>query len=97
MTAKMIRRKCACCKTEFSAREADVRRGWGRFCSKSCKAKKQEARTGQYADYLHRKNRRSDGYADHDEGKPFAMSHEELSFGGYGDSDEFTPFHDGKF
>jgi endogenous inhibitor of DNA gyrase (YacG/DUF329 family) len=33
--------KCKKCKTEFEARTADVKRGWGKFCSKSCKAKKQ--------------------------------------------------------
>jgi hypothetical protein len=43
--------KCKCCKTEFTARVADRKRGWAKFCSKSCKAKKQEARTGQYAAY----------------------------------------------
>lgn len=31
------------------ARVADRKRGWGRFCSKSCKAIKQEQRTGQHA------------------------------------------------
>ncbi len=31
--------KCRTCSTEFQAREADRKRGWGRFCSKSCKAK----------------------------------------------------------
>ena len=30
-----------CCKKPFEARAADVARGWGKFCSKSCKAKKQ--------------------------------------------------------
>jgi hypothetical protein len=45
--------KCNCCKQLFSARVADRQRGWARFCSKSCKAKKQEARTGQYSDLLH--------------------------------------------
>lgn len=29
------------CGTVFQARAADIRRGWGKFCSKSCKAKKQ--------------------------------------------------------
>jgi hypothetical protein len=29
------------CRMKFQAREADRRRGWARFCSKSCKAKKQ--------------------------------------------------------
>lgn len=33
--------KCKNCKTEFEARVADRKRGWARFCSKSCKAKKQ--------------------------------------------------------
>jgi hypothetical protein len=35
--------KCAnakCCKV-FEARTADVNRGWGKFCSKSCKARRQ--------------------------------------------------------
>ena len=31
------------------AREADVKRGWGRFYSKSCKAREQERRTHQFA------------------------------------------------
>lgn len=39
---------CECCKKEFQARAADRKRGWARFCSKSCKAKEQERRTGQY-------------------------------------------------
>lgn len=42
---------CAWCKKKFMARVADRKRGWGRFCSKSCKAKEQEKRTGQYAAY----------------------------------------------
>lgn len=48
----MIERVCACCSKRFMARVADVSRGWARFCSKSCKAKKQEARTGQYAQHM---------------------------------------------
>jgi len=39
---------CVNCKDLFTARIADRKRGWARYCSKSCKAKKQEARTGQY-------------------------------------------------
>lgn len=46
------KRICARCSKEFFAREADVRRGWARFCSKSCKATAQEARTGQYRGLL---------------------------------------------
>lgn len=43
---------CQSCRKTFKARAADVARGWGKFCSKSCKAIKQEQRTGQYAQYL---------------------------------------------
>ena len=32
---------CKKCKTPFEARTADIKRGWGKFCSKSCKAKTQ--------------------------------------------------------
>lgn len=48
-----VERKCKGCGRSFLARVADVKRGWGRFCSKSCKAKVQEANTGQYAKHLH--------------------------------------------
>lgn len=40
---------CLCCKQPFEARAADRARGWARYCTKSCKAKVQEKRTGQYA------------------------------------------------
>lgn len=39
--------KCERCKDPFSARTADRKRGWARFCSKSCKAIKQTQRTGR--------------------------------------------------
>jgi len=51
MTA-MTKVTCKCCKNVFAARTADVARGWGKFCSKSCKAKVQEKRNGQHAAYL---------------------------------------------
>lgn len=84
--------KCERCKQPFTARVADRKRGWGRFCSKSCKAIKQEQRTGQHANYLHRRDR---PYRD-DDGS-FTMSAEELSYGGYGDADVNTPFGEGKW
>lgn len=46
--------KCKCCHRPFMARVADLNRGWGKFCSKSCKAKKQESQTGQFRAYLQR-------------------------------------------
>jgi hypothetical protein len=51
----MTERTCANkrCRVKFMARTVDVKRGWGRFCSKSCKASEQEKRTGQYSYLLH--------------------------------------------
>lgn len=37
---------CGKCKKPFEARTADVKRGWGKFCSKSCKAHVQTRKTG---------------------------------------------------
>lgn len=44
----MLPRACAnpACRAPFKARAADVKRGWGRFCGKAGKARKQEAETG---------------------------------------------------
>ena len=50
--AAMVERKCACCKMKITVRAADVARGWGKYCSKSCKAKVQERKNGQHAAYL---------------------------------------------
>lgn len=59
----MVERTCKWCKGKFQARAVDVKRGWAKFCSKSCKAKEQEKRTGQYralqdGDYLSDDERR---------------------------------------
>jgi hypothetical protein len=40
------------CRKAFTAKAADIARGWGKYCSKSCKAIHQENRTGQYGQYL---------------------------------------------
>ncbi|MCL4631562.1 hypothetical protein ABEG10_08500 [Burkholderia cenocepacia] len=68
---KMVERKCKRCKTPFFARAADVKRGWGLFCSKSCKAIKQEQRTGQCRAYWDRQEARERG----DEPTEFADAH----------------------
>ena len=52
---------CQCCGQPFQARTADRARGWARFCSKSCKAVKQEKRTGQYAAYQERRDQEGEG------------------------------------
>lgn len=57
---------CKQCKSMFVARVADRKRGWAKFCSKSCKATKQEIQTGQHAAYL-RGNGRSNGNFDDDD------------------------------
>lgn len=47
LNARMVDRVCACgCGAEFRAREADVKRGWGKFSSKSCAAKYKDVRSG---------------------------------------------------
>lgn len=51
-TAQKAQYKCASCGDPFLARVADRKRGWARFCSKSCKAIKQEQRTGQHKAHL---------------------------------------------
>lgn len=48
----MINRICKCCKKDFIARSVDVKRGWGLYCSKSCKAKIQEKKINQHKAYL---------------------------------------------
>lgn len=39
--------KCKGCGNSFTARTADRKRGWARYCSKSCKAVVQTAKTGR--------------------------------------------------
>jgi phytoene/squalene synthetase len=52
---------CACgCGRKKQVRTADVKRDWGKFFSKSCKARSQEKRTKQYATYVH--NRQCDDF-----------------------------------
>ena len=41
--------RCQQCSQPFEARVADRKRGWARYCSKQCKAVKQESITGQFA------------------------------------------------
>lgn len=40
------KRNCEKCGEEFLAKTADVKRGWGRHCSKSCAAWKREKKKG---------------------------------------------------
>ena len=97
--------KCQRCRQPFMARVADRKRGWGKFCSKSCKAIKQtqdERRLNPYVDnatYL--EHQREHGgipqFNRRGEYEGFVMSQEDLSYGGYGDADHDTPFGEGKW
>ncbi len=58
---------CKWCKATFTARVADRKRGWARFCSKSCKAMKQEKRTGQNSAFHDRSESRDNGFFDDDD------------------------------
>ncbi|MDN7179086.1 hypothetical protein M0D69_13895 [Caballeronia sp. SEWSISQ10-4 2] len=59
--ASTVERKCQWCKEPFTARTADVKRGWARFCSKSCKASTQEKRNGQHRAFMRTLNAEQDG------------------------------------
>lgn len=50
---KEITCKCGCGQKKM-VRVADIKRGWGKFYDKSCKARYQERRTGQYSKFLNR-------------------------------------------
>lgn len=57
--------RCKRCREEFVARVADRKRGWAVFCSKSCKAIAQEARTGQHRAHINKID--SDYFSDGEE------------------------------
>lgn len=65
-----IKMTCSCGK-EYEARQADLNRGWGKDCSKSCAAKKREKKTGNYKRFCEMKRQSHDeadyvGGYDHD-------------------------------
>jgi hypothetical protein len=65
-----VQRKCVYCGDPFMARSADVKRGWAKFCSKSCKASEQEKRTHQHTNFLYHQTGREDDEEDY-LGHPF--------------------------
>lgn len=95
--------KCKCCGDPFVARVADRKRGWARFCSKSCKAIRQTKRTGiahggrRYlpnGGWITPSGEEFDRYGC---SVGFTMTSAELAMGGYGDSDRDDPLCSGKF
>lgn len=71
MRGATVEVKCAWCKQPFIARVADRKRGLGKFCSKSCKASRQEKQSGQHAAYQEMQEYRGHPY----EGGEFANAH----------------------
>lgn len=72
----MVEITCKCgCGRKRMVRTADVARGWGKFFNKRCKAREQERRTGQYADYLANADRKNNDYDSYD---PHPFSSEAL-------------------
>ena len=66
--ASMTEITCKCgCGRKKMVRTADVKRGWGKYFSKGCKAKEQERRTGQH--YEHQ--RQLEGQGDFFDGAGF--------------------------
>lgn len=74
----LINKNCEWCKTDIIVRLADHKRGWGRFCSKSCKAKSQEKKNGQHSAFLNGRGvsnlhpERLKDYFDDDDTHPFS-------------------------
>jgi len=54
MSTKEIVCKCGCGRKK-QVRVADIERGWGKYYSKSCKARHQESKTHQHRNYIRRK------------------------------------------
>jgi hypothetical protein len=80
-----IDKHCACCGKPMKVRLADHKRGWGKYCSKSCKAIRQTQATGNA------------GPRQFTEGEPRPMSMSELANGGYGHSERDDDFASDKW
>jgi len=52
-----ITTECEHCNGSFKARLADIRRGWGRYCTKTCKAQAQAARQRAEAEAANNNNK----------------------------------------
>lgn len=93
--------KCARCGDPFTARVADRKRGWGKFCSRSCKAIKQTQKQGGRTYFADGGYVTADGREFDRNGilLGFQMSAADLAMGGYGDSDPYdgAPVGDGKW
>lgn len=55
----LTNRNCDICNTEYTVKIADLKRGWGRCCSKSCAAIK---RTNKKDGYKKKYRRTEEGY-----------------------------------
>jgi hypothetical protein len=85
---------CEWCTGKFSARVADRARGWGRFCSKACKASKQKyGGTKAFWEKANPNNKRSNicKYADRLTGRPDRYAGIPVSRRGDKDWDDENP------
>jgi len=55
--AATVEKKCKVCGVKFTARVADVKRGWAKCCSKSCAALLSNRKTGKWRKHLAAMNR----------------------------------------
>ena len=62
-----IKKNCEVCGDEHEVRQADLNRGWGRTCGKSCAATLSNRETGKYGRYLDAKRK----YQEANEGQGF--------------------------
>lgn len=49
---QLVKKFCSWCGQVHVVRQADLNRGWGKCCSKSCAASLREKKTGNYQRYL---------------------------------------------
>ena len=62
-----VEKVCSCGK-KFTAKLADLKRGWAKSCSKSCAATKTNKKTGNYKNYV--TSKRISKYAEEFGGSP---------------------------
>jgi hypothetical protein len=68
-----VEQTCHCGK-KFTARKADVDRGWAKCCSKSCAATKSNRETGKFD--RHRRRTETQSLDDFEWGHPLASGYE---------------------
>ena len=77
--ARTVEVICKCgCGRKKAVRTADIKRGWGLFFDKSCKAREQERRTGQHKAHL-----KGGGLTREESDHNYAMNAQEAGWDGH--------------